>query len=214
MKKANEKVLYIVSGVNGAGKSTFVKHAMSNFKNIYLNADEMAKQKYGGYSTKANRAAGYEVLKTLQDTAKLGVPIIWETTLGSKTYFKICELYRNHHYIIDLTYIFLENEEAHRKRIDERVANGGHNINDAVLTKRFNDRSVNFEKAIEVADSWKMLCNQKPWIELVAFGNGNIKMISNQELYKDFYDLTPNKSPIIEKFRKIIGFSIKHDRTR
>jgi hypothetical protein len=57
-----------------------------------------------------------------------------------------------------------------------------------------------------------MLCNQKPWIELVAFGNGNIKMISNQELYKDFYDLTPNKKTIIETFKKIVGFSIKTEK--
>ena len=43
---------------------------------IYLNPDEMAKNQFGDYSSKANWMAGREVLKILKDTAKQGKPII------------------------------------------------------------------------------------------------------------------------------------------
>lgn len=214
MKKANEKVLYIIGGVNGAGKSTFVNRVMQPFSDcIYLNPDEMAKNQFGDYSSKANWMAGREVLKILKDTAKQGKPIIWETVLGNKTFFQICDLYRNNGYLIDLTYIFLENEETHRARINNRVNNGGHNINNEILTKRFNNRAINFDKAKKIADVWKLLSNEDPWIEVVAFGNGSITTsITNYDLYNDFYNTTPkNNNNIENKFKKIMGFAIRQN---
>ncbi|MGI5846207.1 MAG: hypothetical protein ACOX7D_03440, partial [Alphaproteobacteria bacterium] len=108
---------------------------------------------------------------------------------------------------------FLENEETHRARINNRVNNGGHNINNEILTKRFNNRAINFDKAKKIADVWKLLSNEDPWIEVVAFGNGSITTsITNYDLYNDFYNTTPkNNNNIENKFKKIMGFAIRQN---
>lgn len=210
MKKASEKILYIIGGVNGAGKSTFAENAMANSKYTYLNPDKMAFKISGNYSTSANKAAGKQVIEILKENVKYGKPIIWETTLGSNVYKRISQLYKNNGYLIDLTYIFLIDEETHYERIAERVAAGGHDIEIGLLEKRFKKRVASFDEALETGDSWRMLCNQNPWFELVAFGHGQTKMISNYDLYKHFYETTPNiKSKTMENFKKFIGFSIK-----
>lgn len=210
MKKASEKILYIIGGVNGAGKSTFAENAMANSKYTYLNPDKMAFKISGNYSTSATKAAGKQVIEILKENVKYGKPIIWETTLGSNVYKRISQLYKNNGYLIDLTYIFLIDEETHHERIAERVAAGGHDIEIGLLEKRFKKRVASFDEALETGDSWRMLCNQNPWFELVAFGHGQTKMISNYDLYKHFYETTPNiKSKTMENFKKFIGFSIK-----
>jgi predicted ABC-type ATPase len=211
MKKANEKILYIIGGVNGAGKSTFAENAMANSKYTCLNPDSMAFNISRNYSSTSNLSAGRQVIEILRSNAESGKPIIWETILGSKTHEKICQLYKDKGYLIDLTYIFLLDKSTHFERIAERVANGGHNIDHKALTQRFKSRVNNFDSASKTADTWRMLCNQNPWFELVAFGHGEAKMISNHELYKSFYNsaLGEDNFTPIEKFKKFSGFSVK-----
>lgn len=210
MKTANEKILYIIGGVNGAGKSTFAENAMANSKYTYLNPAKMAFEISSDYSSLANRAAGKKVIEILKENVKTGKPIIWETTLSRNTFKRITQLYKSHGYNIDLTYIFLLDEETHQERITGRVASGGHNIEINTLEKRFKNRVTSFEEALEISDSWRMICNQNQWFEFVAFGHGHSKMVSNSDLYDIFYENTPHKkNNTMEIFKKFLGFSVK-----
>ena len=57
---------------------------------------------------------------------------------------ELASFIKNNGYLIDLTYIFLIDEETHHERIAERVAAGGHDIEIGLLEKRFKKTCCKF----------------------------------------------------------------------
>jgi len=209
--KASEKVLYVIGGVNGAGKSTFTDATFGSTDIKYINVDRMAMEMFGDYSTESNIKAGKEAINILNSWPKTRKPIVWESVLESvlegSFFGRTVNLYKKHGYMIDLTYLFLEDQETHLERIRNRVENGGHDISTTDVIRRFHKRSKNFIDSSEMSDSWRLLCNQNPWFELVAFGHGPTRIVSNFELFSNFYDISGNARKFCQ-IKKLLGFSI------
>ena len=134
MIKRGEAVrVIIIAGPNGAGKSTFVEMQIPEPGLFYsLNADEIEKRQ-----ALTHLGAGKEMLRLLDQHIVQSDDVLVETTLSGNTYNKRIPAWRALGYSITLYYLQLPNVETAIRRVQQRVASGGHHIPETTIRQRF-----------------------------------------------------------------------------
>ncbi len=134
-----EPTCYIIAGPNGAGKTTFALNflpAIVQCRN-FINADMIA----AGLSPLAPEsmkiAAGRLFLTELKQYIQQCESFAFETTLSGKTYLPILKKLKRNGWRIELYYLWLPDIEFSIRRVQERVAHGGHNIPLADIRRRY-----------------------------------------------------------------------------
>jgi predicted ABC-type ATPase len=135
-----KKEFYIISGCNGSGKTTLAFKLLPNFLEIYnfVNADEIAKGLSPLKPETANLKASKLLIERTQELMNEGQSFAVETTLSAKFHLRLIAKCRALGYTINLLFIYLPSEEAAIKRVKKRVAQGGHNIAEHVIRRRYN----------------------------------------------------------------------------
>lgn len=141
----------IIAGPNGAGQTTFAKNLFPTVKGlfVYLNADEIARKQ--GLTA---IGAGREMLRLVDHNLEQRNDIMLETTLAGQNYLLRIPEWRQRGYTIVLYYLRLPNVEASLRRVRRRVAAGGHDIPEAVITKRFQRSLDKLEIVKNLVDDW------------------------------------------------------------
>lgn len=123
-------VLYVLAGVNGAGKSSIGGHLLARDGLIWFNPDTFAREfkaVTGCDQETANAYAWNEGMRRLDEAIAKGLNYAFETTLGGKTVTaKILEATKTHDVLI--WFCGLSSPELHIARVKARVAAGGHPI--------------------------------------------------------------------------------------
>lgn len=123
-------VLYVLAGVNGAGKSSIGGHLLERNGVTWFNPDTFARQwraATGRDQGEANAAAWQEGMRRLDAALANGRNYAFETTLGGRTVpAKIKAASRTHDVLI--WFCGLASPELHIARVKARVAAGGHDI--------------------------------------------------------------------------------------
>ena len=131
--------LYIIAGPNGAGKTTASYHLLPEVLHCpnFVNADEIAR----GLSPFAPETvavqAGRIMLKRIEELLPQRVDFAIETTLSTRSYVQLVHRAQALGYKVHLIFFFLENEEQAIQRVAQRVSNGGHNIPEDDIRRRF-----------------------------------------------------------------------------
>lgn len=139
--------IIILAGPNGAGKTTFARSFLPREANClrFINADLIA----AGLSPFAPEAAalkaGRLMLREIDDYVKRRESFAFETTLSGLGYVGRIRQWRSMGYKVSLYFLALPNPEAAILRVAERVRQGGHNIPEAVIRRRFTAGLRNFE---------------------------------------------------------------------
>ena len=132
-------VLYVLAGVNGAGKSSIGGHLLQRAGLDWFNPDDFARalvQRTGCAVTDANAAAWQEGMRRLDAALAAGSHHAFETTLGGHTVaLRIAEAARSHDVL--MWYCGLSSPEQHIARVRARVAAGGHDIPEAMIRTRW-----------------------------------------------------------------------------
>ncbi len=128
--------IFILAGPNGAGKSTGAAVVLSERFHIqeFVNADEIQKAMGQGASPVA---AGRVMLRRMRDLRDAGRSFAFETTLAGKTYAPFLREAGRMGYLIHLAFISLRNRELAKRRVADRVAEGGHSIPPDDIERRF-----------------------------------------------------------------------------
>jgi len=137
--------LYVLAGVNGAGKSSvggaFLEHAGLS----WYNPDSFARalvQRHGWSQQHANASAWQEGMAQLDNAIKNQRPFAFETTLGGKTVCeKIKAACRTHD--VRIWYCALSSPEQHIARVRFRAARGGHDIPAEKIHERWETSRAN-----------------------------------------------------------------------
>ena len=135
----SEKTAIVVAGPNGAGKTTF----MTSFLNRYfecdefLNADLIAAGLSPFAPERHNLQASEIFLQQLEHLEKGNQSFAIETTLGAKSYLARIRRWKHSGYLVVLFFLWLEDSDTAVLRVKERVAQGGHNIPEADIRRRF-----------------------------------------------------------------------------
>ncbi len=132
-------VLYVLAGVNGAGKSSIGGHLLSRIGLTYFNPDTFARELMAEVrcdQAAANAHAWHEGLRRLDDAIANGRNHAFETTLGGHTMAqRILAATRSHDVL--MWYCGLSSPELHIARVQARVVAGGHSIAEAKIRERY-----------------------------------------------------------------------------
>ncbi|PKY11996.1 Zeta toxin family protein [Acidithiobacillus marinus] len=151
------KKIIIIAGPNGAGKTTFARSFLPQEAQCprFINADLIA----AGLSPFAPEAAalkaGRLMLAEMNDCVRKGESFAFETTLAGLTYVRRIDQWRAMGYHVSLFFLRLPNAETAIARVAERVRQGGHDIPEAVIRRRFEAGLQNLEQHYKDAvDAW------------------------------------------------------------
>ncbi len=141
----SEKYLYIIAGCNGAGKTTASFTILPEILDCkeFVNADEIAKGLSPFQPEKVSFEAGRIMLNRINELLEGGVNFAFETTLSSKTYKdKITEaITKGYH--VSILFFWLRDVELAKERVKTRVIEGGHNIEEEVIERRYERGIIN-----------------------------------------------------------------------
>jgi predicted ABC-type ATPase len=141
-------VLYVLAGVNGAGKSSIGGHLLERDGLSWFNPDTFARElkaATGCDQETANANAWQEGMHRLEEAIAKGLNHAFETTLGGKTVTaKILEATKTHDVLI--WFCGLSSPELHIARVEARVAVGGHPIPEEKIRERYPQAQLNLIK--------------------------------------------------------------------
>lgn len=151
----NEKNLYIIAGCNGAGKTTASFTILPEILDCkeFVNADEIAKGLSPFQPEKVAFEAGRIMLNRIDELFKNQETFAFETTLATKTYKQKIKYAKENNYNTTLLFFWLESSELAKERVRIRVNEGGHNIPNDVIERRYLNGIKNlFNIYLEIVD--------------------------------------------------------------
>jgi predicted ABC-type ATPase len=143
---SSTKKIVILAGPNGAGKTTFAREYLPYEADCptFINADLIAAGLSPFKPELAALRAGRLMLEELDRYAADGRSFAFETTLSGLTYLRRIARWRAAGYHIKLIYLALASPEEAVARVAERVRQGGHDIPEPTIRRRFAAGLKNF----------------------------------------------------------------------
>jgi len=167
----SEKTLYIIAGCNGAGKTTASFTILPEILDCkeFVNADEIARGLSPFQPEKASFEAGRIMLQRIDDLMLGGENFAFETTLSTKTYKDRIESAKKLGYTITLLFFWLRNVELAKERVKIRVQEGGHNIDEETIVRRYTRGIINlFDLFLPIVDEAMIFDNSEGLPLLIA----------------------------------------------
>lgn len=191
----HDKKLYIIAGCNGAGKTTASFTILPEILECkeFVNADEIAKGLSPFQPEKVAFEAGRIMLNRINELIRENENFAFETTLSTKTYKnKIIEA-KEKGYRVTILFFWLQNIELAKERVKIRVAEGGHNIENDIIERRYIRGIKNlFDIYLPVVDGALIFDNSEGKHELIFDKkiDGLINIINQDKfnLIKKYYD--------------------------
>lgn len=180
--------LYIIAGCNGAGKTTASFTVLPKILDCqeYVNADEIAKGLSPFNPDRAAIEAGRIMLGKINYFLSKQIDFSFETTLATKSYVKTIHKAKELGYETTLLFFWLDSVLLAKERVLTRVLEGGHNIPDNVIERRYYSGIKNlFDLYVPICNYWMIFNNSNPTFELIAEGNFNINLkIENNRIFE------------------------------
>ncbi|MCB9222758.1 MAG: zeta toxin family protein [Crocinitomicaceae bacterium] len=167
--------LYVIAGCNGAGKTTASFTLLPEILecNEFVNADEIAKGISPFNVDAVALEAGRIMLKRINELLEEKKSFAFETTLSTKSYVSKIKAAQKNGYKVTLVFFWLRNDDLAVERVKVRVKEGGHNIPEKVVRRRYFAGLNNlFKLYLPLCDNWIVFDNSTPDSSLIAEGRG------------------------------------------
>lgn len=181
--------LYIISGCNGAGKTTASYTILPEMLKCkeFVNSDEIAKglSPFNADSIAVAVEAGRIMHRRIKELISARETFALETTLATCSVVKLMREAQDEGYYVTLLYFWLNTPDLAVERVKMRVAAGGHNIAEATIRRRYEAGIKNlFELYLPSSDYWMITDNSMSPMEIIAKGFKNEKKeIYNPTVY-------------------------------
>ena len=165
------KQLYIIAGCNGAGKTTASFTILPEILGCkeFINADEIAKGLSPFQPESVAVQAGRIMLARMDELLQKGETFAFETTLATKSYKQKIEWAQANGYEVTLLFFWLDSPNMAKKRVAQRVAEGGHSIPLETIERRYYNGIANlFAIYIDMVDICYIFDNSEGRKELIA----------------------------------------------
>ena len=157
-----ERKILIVAGPNGAGKTTFATEFLPNEADcpIFVNADFIAAGLSPFRPSSVAFRAGRLMIETIHGYAARDESFAFETTLSGRGHTRSIPLWRERAYRVKLFFLWLPTPDMAIARVRQRVSEGGHDVPDTVVRRRFHAGWRNFERVYrDLVDEWAIYDN-------------------------------------------------------
>ena len=183
-----DKHLYIISGPNGAGKTTASYSVLPKILQCkeFVNADEIARGLSPFNPESVAIEAGRLMLSRIKELLSRNESFSIETTLATRSYFRLIEKAHQQGYDITLLFFWLKSPEQAMERVVERVSKGGHNIPQDIIVRRYYEGIDNlFKIYMPIVDTWVLVNNSETPRSIVATGGKDQETaVRNSVLFK------------------------------
>lgn len=179
------KNLYIISGCNGAGKTTASYTVLPEILNCkeFVNADEIARGLSPFNPESVAIEAGRLMLQRIDFLLEKDTSFSIETTLSTKSYINLVRRAQEMGFSVRILFFWLNSPELAIRRVAERVAKGGHNIPEPIIRRRYTAGLKNlFNLFMDQVDYWDIYDNSDYPRKQIACGGKNAKTIINEDI--------------------------------
>lgn len=163
MSASRRPRIHVLAGVNGAGKSSIGGATVRQHGGEYFNPDEAARALMEAHSaltqTDANSAAWRQGVQLLQRTIEERLDFAFETTLGGNTITDLLTQAAEQGIEIHVWYVGLSSPELHIARVQARVSQGGHDIPEEAIHRRYEHSRLNLIELLPHLTTLRMYDN-------------------------------------------------------
>jgi predicted ABC-type ATPase len=162
---------YIIARPNGAGKTTFAREFLPKYVDCreFLNADLIAAGISPFDPDSAAISAGRVLLSRMRELIRQGKDFGFETTLAGRSYMSAFRQMKERGYRLHLFYLWVPSAEMAIARVARRVEQGGHNVNERVVRRRFHLGLQNLRRHyLAMMDSWFLFDSSDVQPEMIA----------------------------------------------
>jgi predicted ABC-type ATPase len=168
-----------ISGCNGAGKTTAPFNILPDLLQCkeFVNADEIARGISPFQPEKVCIEAGRLMLKRIDELIFSGQDFSFETTLSSKTFLQTIIDAKARGYYVTLIFFWLESVELAKDRVLKRVSEGGHNVEKAIIERRYKNGIVNL---------FNLYDKQVDYLLIYDNSNVNAQLLAEKEINSEY----------------------------
>lgn len=173
-----DKNIYIIAGCNGAGKTTASLTILPEILDCkeFVNADNIAFGLSPFQPEKVAFESGRIMLERIDVLLNSDESFAFETTLSTKTYKQRLLKAKDLGFTIKLLFFWLPSIEMAINRVAIRVSEGGHNIPNDIIARRYKRGIENlFKIYLPLCDSFLILDNEEEPL-VIAKGTINQKI--------------------------------------
>lgn len=172
------KRIVIIAGPNGSGKTTFAEQFLPREAGCpdFINADLIARGLLPFAPERVAIQAGKIMLGQMARRVRRGESFAFETTLSGRNYVRHIPRWKSVGYHVKLIFLSLPSADVAVARVKARVKQGGHNVPEAVIRRRFDAGLRLFETIYrDLVDSWvlydnsglaprRLAAGENPWL--------------------------------------------------
>ena len=169
----SQKSILIIAGPHGAGKTTFATEFLLNEAGCrtFVNADMIAAGLNPFEPERSAVAAGRLMLRLIGDYVRKGESFAFETTLSGRSYARMIPNWQAQGYWVRLCFLRLPSADMAVARVRNRVREGGHNVGEGVVRRRFDAGWRNFQQIYrDIVNDWMVYDATEEFPKLVAEG--------------------------------------------
>lgn len=156
-----QKQIWILSGGNGTGKSTFYRLFLEPCGIKLINADVIAKE----INPENQEAVSYEAAalaeRLREDLLIEGISFCFETVFSHPSKIDFIAKAKSIGYTVILVYIHLESADLNAARVHQRVSEGGHDVPAKKIKRRIPRTMKQITAALPLVDEARLLDNSR-----------------------------------------------------
>ena len=167
------KNILIIAGPNGAGKTTFARNYLLNEADspTFINADMIAAGLNPFEPERSAFAAGRIMLRLIDEYVRRGESFAFETTLSGRNYARAIPGWQAMGYTVQLCFLSLPTPEMAVSRVRNRVREGGHNVPEDVVRRRFDAGWRNFQRMYrDIVNEWILFDSSEEFPRVITEG--------------------------------------------
>lgn len=171
--KTNKRIV-IIAGPNGAGKTTFAREFLPQEADCpdFINVDLIAAGLSPFAPDRAALRAGRIMLDEIKRRVLAGESFAFETTLSGHNYARAIPRWREAGYYVKLIFLSLPTADLAVARVMTRAAQGGHDVPEDVVRRRFDAGLKNYDRLYRgLVNRWILYDNSGSKPRRVAAGD-------------------------------------------
>jgi len=147
--------LWLIVGVNGAGKTTFYERFLAHLQIPFINADRIALEMNPDDPGSVAHEAAEKAMAKRTEMLDMGASFCTETVFSHPSKIALIEDARSRGYDIRMIFVHVSNVAINKARVAYRVQGGGHRVPEDKIISRHPRTIDNVRKALPlVHETW------------------------------------------------------------